>query len=283
MKEHLTLSTKENEIRMLLDHPNYRNVVFVFLEGHADIKTFRPYLNEDNTSLEAFEGKANVMSIVDNLSGESDVIGICDADFDHILKVSPPANIFITDTHDVETMMIGVPAFDAMLNEIVIDGERLRHLKAELLDQIFPVCTQIGVLKLVNKIQGLGLNFEGIQTEKFLEVSEEPFSIQFCLDSFIQEVIGRSSTEMSPKSLKYEYENYSGSRYDQLQICNGHDICRMVSSVVGVLRATDVSNLNQDRVESFLRTSYISREYFLETRLYDTLSTWQSGRLVKAV
>lgn len=281
MKEILTIDDKISEIRMLSGHPDYSNVVFVVVEGPSDVRLFRNILSGDKTDLTSFEGKLNVINIARELSDKRNVIAICDADFDHILGISHPANIFVTDTHDIETMTIDSPAFQHMLGEFIVDGEIYRHLKSNFLNQVLAVCTQIGCLRLANQVESLGLNFKRIQIIDCLEVIKSPLALAMDLDKFMEDLVERSGTDVSLEKLEQAYKKFSARTYNHFQICKGHDICRVIADVLNILSDTNSNKRSQQNVESTLRVSYAAGKHYTGSKLYEALSNWQSGKLIQ--
>lgn len=280
MIEHITKHSRENAIRMLLQDPSYSNVIIVLLEGQADVKLFRSILNEKTAKLRSCKGKDEVIDIVSQFSKATNVVGICDADFDHILETLNPVNIFITDTHDIETMTIASPAFDHILSEFVASDDTLQQLQSSLLDQVLGVCSQIGYLRFANAVESLELDFQGIRMKKFLNIKKAPISIDIKIDDFIGAIINRSSTKLTNDTLKQKYDKYSQQAHDPFQLCNGHDICEVISHVLSLPKITSTKDMNTERIESSLRLSYVSGRHYADTELYRALSGWQSGRLV---
>ena len=97
-------------IRQNIQHPNHRDVIIV-VEGEDDEKALKKFFNMQAVEFlctgNCLKVK-NSMCIVSTDEQLKDcVIGIKDADFDHINKISHNiANLMLTDTHDMETMML---------------------------------------------------------------------------------------------------------------------------------------------------------------------------------
>lgn len=97
-------------IRLNIQHPNHKEVIIV-VEGEDDEKALKKFFNMkavEFTCATSCSIVKDVMIIVSTDKQLKDcVIGIKDADFDHIKKISHEiSNLMVTDTHDIETMML---------------------------------------------------------------------------------------------------------------------------------------------------------------------------------
>ena len=97
-------------IRLNIQHPNHKEVIIV-VEGEDDEKALKKFFNVQAVEFTCATNCSIVkdaMLIVSTDKQLKDcVIGIKDADFDHIKKISHNiANLMLTDTHDMETMML---------------------------------------------------------------------------------------------------------------------------------------------------------------------------------
>lgn len=98
----------------------HRTSVFVIVEGLDDKKFYLSFLDRERCRIEVAYGRPNVEAALAILEADCipDVLAIVDSDFD-ILDGKPAAspNLFRTDTHDIETMMLVSPALDKLLRE----------------------------------------------------------------------------------------------------------------------------------------------------------------------
>ena len=154
MRDYIDNGSKTNEIRMLLGHPSYTNRVIVLLEGEADIRLFRALLNLGAVKIETANSKNDVIDIVNDLAVEkcyaTQLIGICDADFDHILGTSITCqNIFVTDTHDTETMILQSRASEALIAEYAPNEESHVLLTEGLIHSSVSAAYSIGIFRII--------------------------------------------------------------------------------------------------------------------------------------
>ena len=120
MSQYLDAVGKSNELKLLLNHPSYKDNILLLLEGAPAIRLFRSLLRYERITLDSVDGKLDLINVVESLKsdGYTAVIGICDADFDHILGLDrsrAEQGIYLTDVHDAEMMMINSSARQACI------------------------------------------------------------------------------------------------------------------------------------------------------------------------
>lgn len=98
------------DIRLTIQHPDHKEVIIV-VEGEDDEKALKQFFNIQVVEFFLAENclkVKNSMRIVSKDEQLKDcVIGIKDADFDHINQIKHNiANLMVTDTHDMETLML---------------------------------------------------------------------------------------------------------------------------------------------------------------------------------
>ena len=99
-----------------------------------------------------------------NNRGFQDKIGILDKDFLDIYASIPNIdNIFFTDCHDLEVMMISSKAFDNVLR-IFVTTDKIedfeKKVNKKIRDLIFSISDNIRYLKLIEKKYSFGLKFK---------------------------------------------------------------------------------------------------------------------------
>lgn len=117
MKSYLTAARLATKLQMLLC--GKKSKLFVAVEGVTDFRLYSKVFVTSVCEIVVGESKQNVVEavILCNEKHLQGVIGIVDADFWHMDKQQIPENIFITDSHDLETMLINSKAYENVLLE----------------------------------------------------------------------------------------------------------------------------------------------------------------------
>lgn len=267
-----TVSEKLNEIRLSIDHPNNKGKVFILLEGGDDVKFFKKLLADNYVDITVLGGKNKVIEAINklNIAGFLKiVIGICDADFDRLdSKNNYPSNLFITDYHDMEVQMI---ESDALLDVIYEYSNDLccKQLKLDIYD----IALEIGYVKWFNHNSNGNLNFKGLQFDQFI-IQNNQNNIIFNFYDFLTTLL-----ECSPKhnasnsSLKLESQKLKNDANSKLQICNGHDLTKIITII---FNQQNNKKLKYENIESALRLAY-GLNYFKKTQLFLDLKNWANN------
>ena len=266
------LNTKLNEIRLSKNHPSVKDKVFVLLEGKTDIKLFRNIFNPDKTYITQINGKEKLKQALEILQNEgySKIFGIKDSDFDNLEHITyENINLFITDYADMEIHMIESSAFESIINEFASENCYeifLDNLKENLYNETI----SIGYIRWFNEKLSKSINFKRLNYENFINKSECNISID--LNKLINEVVNISS--LNKQEIENEIKNLKLISDDYLQICNGHDITKILAYLLNHQGNSDKTNIKQERIEEALRLSYSFND-FQKTILYNNLDNWQ--------
>jgi len=275
------LSIKLNELRMSKNHPLTKNRVFILLEGKTDIKLFRNIFNHQTTYIQEINGKEKIIEALKILQSEGfvKIFGIKDADFDHLENtIYKNINLFLTDYSDMEIQMVESYAFESLINEYSHKDcyeDFLENLKNKLYNEALI----IGYLRWFNEKNfkengNYLLRFKGVNFNNFIEVSKCNISIN--INKFFIEIIQYSNSNLNSDDLKCIINNLKSISDDYLQICNGHDITKLLAYLFNHQGNSDKTNIKQERVEEALRLSYNFND-FKETDLYFNLNNWQQN------
>lgn len=266
------LESKLVEIRLSIEHPENRDKIFILLEGSTDIKLFRNIFSYNYTDSTEVNGKDKIIQALEILNNEGylKLIGIKDADFDHLEEVSYPYNLFITDYHDMEIQMIESNALNSIIHEFT-SQECHRNFLNNLKNQIYTLAIEIGYIRWYSdKIRvsmGKGLfDFKRIKFNNIISYS----GCQVFLD--MDELIRLLYVQIENNEVNIE-ENTAllkETSGDRLQICSGHDLTTLIANYF------PTGNINQTKVEEALRLSY-TMEYFRNTNLFSNLDIWANN------
>lgn len=269
------LDSKLSEIRLSISHPSNKNKVFILLEGNTDIKLFRKFFVKDYTDTTGLVGKEKVIKALEILiaEGYTQIIGIKDADFDHLLNTQTVHNLFITDFHDMEIQMIESHALDS----VVAEYDKVGISSIDIKEKTYATVLTIGYARYFNeKKKYVGkerdLSFDSLKFQNFIQLKDE----QLLLDevNFLSELISeskkrKSTFQITEQQLKYEIENLKSQSLDRCQICSGHDMTKVLGLVL-------LKNPDGNEIEKALRLAY-SLQYFQQTSLYLQLQSWATS------
>lgn len=280
MLSELSSEDKVGEVFMAHRHPKFKNKIFLIVEGISDVKLFSHIIDEDMLQIEAsYGGKENLIKIISQLYnlGDQRVIGICDADFDRLDSTHDlyhDKHIYMTDAHDIETMMILSRSKKKIISEFC-KPEITRDVERNF-DNICIAAYEIGIFRWINKneggSEGLRLNFKGLRFNRLF--SFDHFKFRFELHDFIRDLIERSSdidNFVTVDFLEEKYHQYKSKKAPYEQICCGHDISELACVFINQNGFYCGRKISSSIFESALRTSY-EKSFFVETELYQLFS-----------
>jgi hypothetical protein len=271
------LVDQANEIRMLR---SASQDAFLIVEGTSDVKLYKqvvdtehcqlvtPVKGEDGQRTKAIE----LLKILQQplLPG---VIAIVDKDFDELNGALPDLpNLFFTDTHDLETLLLKSPALEKLLGELG-SQEKLAKFRRDVRAVLLGAGCAIGYLLWVSLQEGLHLKFEGIDFQKF--INEETLTID---ETQLIEEVKRKSQKLSLKTpdLQKQLAAKRAPTHDLWQVCRGHDLISILS--VGLRKAIGTKpqkDVTVEILERSLRMCY-EQVYFQATQLYAAIYQWEA-------
>ncbi|MDD2260561.1 MAG: DUF4435 domain-containing protein, partial [Acholeplasmataceae bacterium] len=184
MTPYLTKERYWGEIRLYRESGAHRGP-FLVVEGDSDWKFFSKHVLDDSSCQRIFikprskrekvGGKSTVIDVVkyanESINYRNRVIGIVDSDFEKINKTKEfdernydLPNIFSTDTHDLETMILATPALETFIRKYFdldalssLEGEKEKACRELLLDSV----RILGLIAWYNK-KHIGLKLETV-------------------------------------------------------------------------------------------------------------------------
>ena len=120
MKTHAVLDIDELDaaLELFRDNPENKDCSFLFVEGEDDEKLWCGQVSENNCCIifrttpdyERKNGKTGVIQNIRSLNKSqiniNGYLGVIDNDFDSLLGISQEKNIVVTETHDLETLLL---------------------------------------------------------------------------------------------------------------------------------------------------------------------------------
>lgn len=264
-------------IRLNIQHPNHKEVIIV-VEGEDDEKALKKFFNVqavEFTCATSCSIVKDAMLIVSTDKQLKDcVIGIKDADFDHINKISHNiANLMLTDTHDMETMMLTSKVCECICWETI---------KKEYPNLSFDAMTSLknlSYLRYYNDkiiLNGEDSNKEGIKFKGIKIADVASLSVQDVLQNV--EAKGNSDKTSFP-DLDTMNQFISQNPIDDKDLTlftNGHDL---VYAIRDILHSKDeaAKSYSDKSIATMIRISY-SKEEFEKTKLYKDIDNWNNNR-----
>jgi hypothetical protein len=273
VRELRTHAAAANDLRMRRStYPG----TFLLVEGSSDKIFYERFVDKSGCELVVAFGKERVIAVLKILEKDANfqgVLGIVDADFDRLKdSLEQKSNLFRTDTHDLETMIIKSPAFDKVVAEFGSE-EKISQFDRDIRQAILESGIVVGNLLWISRRDELNLTFEGISFTKFIDEQ----TLQANELSLIRHVKNKSQAHaLKDEDLQQRLEHEQKKQHDPWQVCCGHHLVEILS--VG-LRKTIGTNQGKEvepsSLERSLRLAYESI-YFPATQLYAEICAWET-------
>lgn len=263
---------------------------YVLVEGNNDFTLFRKFFKNEVCDVKISFGKDIIEGVIEILEqrGYENTIGILDSDF-HNLNTTKPKNqnLFFTDTHDLETLILQSDAIEILLDQYSIK-EKVEDFLEENGDKdirkvLLNLISPLGYLKWANQENQWGIIFKPkdidapeLKIEDFIP----PATIKFSGNKKMVNTVfnfARGKVKKLPEEdvvLKH-LEEKCKEEVDKYQLCNGHDVAYLLSLTL----RKKIANLNSKavsakQIESDLILAYDSR-FFEQTNLYTEIKKWE--------
>ena len=280
MRNYITAADVANEIRMT--RTQFRGT-FLIVEGQtADLRVYKRLIDSEQVQVTPAHNKDNALAALALLEDTNflGVVAIVDADFWRLEGVEPTSpNLFITDTHDLETMLLESPSLDKLLDEFGSE-EKITNFtvnsKMEVRQALLAAARPIGYLRWASQRNNLSLTFEGIIFSRFIDRD----TLHIDISELIREVKNKSRRhDLSESDLQDKIDELTDSKHNSWDICCGHDLVGILSfGLYRVLGSNQRREVEPEVLEKFLRAGYEST-YFLSTQLYQSLRGWEASNL----
>ena len=280
MRNYITADDVANGIRMT--RTQFRGT-FLIVEGQtADLRVYKRLIDPEQVQVTPAHNKDNALAVLEILENTNflGVVAIVDADFWQLEGVEPTSpNLFITDTHDLETMLLESPSLDKLLDEFGSEQKITNftvNSKMEVRQVLLAAARPIGYLRWVSQRSNLSLTFEGIVFSRFIDRD----TLHVDISELIREVKNKSRRhDLNESDLQDKIDELTDSKHNSWDICCGHDLVGILSfGLYRVLGSNQRREVEPEVLEKFLRTGYEST-YFLSTQLYQSLRGWEASNL----
>ena len=280
MRNYITADDVANGIRMTRTQ---FSGTFLIVEGQtADLRVYKRLIDSEQAQATPAHNKNNALAALKILEDAhfDGVVVIVDADFWRLEGVEPTSpNLFITDTHDLETMLLESPSLEKLLDEFGSEqkiANFIANSKMNLRQALLTAARPIGYLRWASQRNDLSLTFEGIVFSRFIDRN----TLHIDTGELIREVKNKSRRhDLSDSNLQDKINELTDSKHNSWDICCGHDLVSILSfGLYRVLGSNQRREVEPEVLEKFLRAGYEST-YFLSTQLYQSLRGWEVSNL----
>jgi hypothetical protein len=276
MRDYLSVDRDANAIRL---RRSTFSGTFLLVEGSSDRIFYERFVDKVACASISISGKPSsklrVIAVLSTLekSNFQGVLAVVDADFDR-LEVSSHSspNLILTDTHDLETMLLNSSALEKVIAEFGSE-EKIVKLGRDVRTVLLEAGMPIGYLLWISQLNELNLTFDGITFSKFIDDQ----TLQIDELKLIQEVKNKSQAfALRSEDLKQRLTNQKSDNHDPWQVCCGHDLVEILS--LGLRRtigSAKTSDVEPNSLERSLRLAY-EETYFCKTQMYLSICLWES-------
>ena len=275
IQHEITANILANQIR--LERAQKSTLTIILVEGGSDARLFGRFIDRSRASISICFDRGKLYSVLNRLEqvGFAGVVGIVDPDFDRILGLAPPSsNICWTDNNDAEGMLLP-SILEKFLDEygsaIKIEADRATSGLSPL-EILVEEASKLGAIRLVNKIDSLGLKFDDMDYKFVSNVR-----LEIDIPASILHIIQRSINNYDPTVLRGRVDAVHNQYGAQLHLCQGHDLIRLLGRGLRQRWAATGefdSTKKAEALEKIVRVSY-EEEAFLSSGLYGCLCNWE--------
>lgn len=265
LENSITPSSIKPEILLSLNSPVGKDKIWILVEGETDIQVYTKFFKKESVNLKSVPGASG--QITDTVAyvrrSTNQVIGIKDADFDRLNNKEESPNIFLTDQHDLEMMMIhSDQVLYNLSSEYSFEGDILT-----IRDEIIHLASFIGYVRWFDNQNSFNILFKGLGFGSFYDGTNG-----FKTKKFLAELNKRPSEktrDLDAEEINLFIENHRGT--DLFQLCNGHD----TSSLFSIRLSSNVKykKTGKEDFHKSLRLSY-RKDDFKQTGLYTAINSW---------
>lgn len=280
MREYLNIDRAASKLRLLRD--TFKGSVLI-VEGSSDKKFYANFIDDQQCHIEVApdrpDAKANALALLSKLekAGFLGILAIVDADFSFLESKTPGSpNLFLTDYHDLELLLIISPALKKVLTEFGSEAKVntfIINRKKEIVNALLESGSQIGRLRWLNYLEDLSLTFDESTITSYLNKD----TLEVDVTKMVTVIKNKSQKhhlneqELLAKmqTIQFETDYFS-------QVCCGHDVTNILSiGLRKVLGSNNASEVDADRIESSLRLAY-EASFFALTVLYKSIKQWEN-------
>lgn len=285
--------TTYRESTAWLNASRMSGTAYMFVEGVSDENFWKRFIEKNTIRIQQVNGWENVANCVlefNKASLNKYCIGIIDYDFESIYpcKGLMAENIFFTDYHDLEMMIILSPAWEAALASID-RSNRIQVNHKDILSFVFEITDRIGYLKLTSLKEKLGLKFkkhnknqeiEWPKYEKFIDKQGNYEGDDKLINYFHSYT--NSNTQDSVPTIQLITEKFNKEivyKYSSQHLSNGHDIIHILVILLKRKFKLNENYITIETIEIALRSAF-NYDMLQQTKIFKSIIEWaQRNRL----
>lgn len=258
------------EISLMIRSHSLDHKMLVVVEGQSDkdfYKTFYKSEDFDVYRSSKYSGCLLFETLLNDLNEKylQRYIIIKDADFDHLNGKKPVCrNLFLTDTHDIETMMF---------TDDFVKQTESEHGLQNVKDIIYEAISDIrhlSYIKWINDLREIKLNFTASCHIGSCYKGYKQIDINTWLNQIYHHSTNSDKQVITSDEVK-DFENDKEiQEADALQLVNGHDF---VSAVTNKLRHCCKKNISKKEIGKSMRRCYTIENY-KTTSLCKNVNKW---------
>ena len=261
----LSPSDVANSVRMT--RSVYKDRTALLVEGLKDVRFYRNLINDASCSITPTDGKPTALGALKLLgsSATPGVLVILDLDLSSVNgRPFSDLDIVVTDTHDLEGILLQSTAIDRILIECDLEPG---YFGSNIHDLLLFSALPVGYLRWISQRNRLSLSFNQLDFARFVNLD---FTTD--LSKLIDSVIQSNPRSMATHAdLTAMVQGLTDPTHDRWAICCGHDLAAILA--LGISRATSRA-VTGAMVERNLRLAYDVRS-FAGTRLYVAIRDWE--------
>lgn len=281
-KEYSEADEIASEIRLLREDPDNCKCTFLLVEGSTDRYIYQWMTAKDTCQIIIVGGKENAIKVLAILEEEGilGVLAIVDADFMALEdERSSSPNLLLTDTHDLEMMILNSLALEKVLSEFG-SADKIKYLvdkrKKDVRSLLLSCAMPIGYLRWVSLRENLSLKFEDLKFEKFINKDDLTTDIMQLIRIVQSRTIDNRGSQkllLKDSDLHDKIQQLSSDTHDPWHVCCGHDVVTILS--LGLRKAIGSSKIAEpDLIEKCLRLAY-EHAFFSQTQLCAAIQVWE--------
>lgn len=268
---------------------------YLIVEGKKDTKTYGKFIDNSAVRMREAFGFEKVIQVLEILKarGYHRRLGIIDSDFTDITKDKKTIdNLFYTDDHDAEMMIIKTEVLENVL-ELLVGREKLEEYlilkRKDLRELIFAACMEISYLKLANKKHDLGLVFKPkdpdapqLKYKNFINETNLNFMGRNTLvDTVINYSRAKSDHIKDRAVIEARLDEVSKIEYDVYSLINGHDASNIIFILIKkVLKCRNPIIIDYNSIEDCLAIGY-DMIAFSSSKLFDSILQWSETNKIR--